>query len=85
MTALHDVAVSSGSACNSAGLHASHVLRAMGISDELAFNSIRFSLGRFTAEDDVDYVAQKVVRAVRELRDSGTPPDCDDSCVDSLR
>ena len=71
--ALDDIAVSSGSACSSAGTHASHVLRSMGVSDELAFNSIRFSLGRFTTEAEVDYVAQKVIHTVRELRQAAAP------------
>jgi cysteine desulfurase len=77
--ALDDIAVSSGSACSSAGMHASHVLRSMGVSDELAFNSIRFSLGRFTTEAEVDYVAQKVIYAVRELRQAAAPA-CRVSC-----
>ena len=77
---LDDVAVSSGSACTSASLQASHVLRAMGLDDELAHNSIRFSLGRFTTEAEIDYVTQKVVRLVRSLR-GGTPAECDTSCA----
>jgi len=72
LRALDDIAVSSGSACTSASLQASHVLRAMGLSDELAYNSIRFSLGRFTTEADVDYVTEKIVRIVRGLRGVGT-------------
>ena len=79
LRALDDVAVSSGSACTSASLQASHVLRAMGLDDELAFNSIRFSLGRFTTETEVDYVLQKVIRIVRGLR-GGTEPKCAASC-----
>lgn len=73
LAALDDIAVSSGSACNSAGLHASHVLRSMGVADDLAANSIRFSLGRFTTDAQVDYVAQKVIRIVREMRQSTAP------------
>jgi cysteine desulfurase len=69
LRAMDDVAVSSGSACTSASLQASHVLRAMGLNDELAYNSIRFSLGRFTTQAEMEYVAQKVIRVVRELRD----------------
>ena len=69
LRALDDIALSSGSACTSASLQASHVLRAMGIADELAHNSIRFSLGRFTTQEEVDYVAAKVVRAVALGRD----------------
>jgi len=72
LRALHDIAVSSGSACTSATLQASHVLRAMGVSDELAFNSIRFSLGRFTTEREVDYAIDRVTRIVRALRND--PP-----------
>jgi cysteine desulfurase len=68
LRALDDVALSSGSACTSASLQASHVLRAMGIEDELAHNSIRFSLGRFTTQEEVDYVADKVIRAVTACR-----------------
>jgi len=63
-----DVAVSSGSACTSASLEPSHVLRAMGVGDELAHGSIRFSLGRSTTADEVDFTVEHVVRAVRELR-----------------
>ena len=67
LRALSDVAVSSGSACTSASLQASHVLRAMGIDGELAYNSIRFSMGRFTTTEEVDYVSQKTIRVVGEL------------------
>jgi cysteine desulfurase len=81
LATLDDIAVSSGSACNSAGLHASHVLRSMGVSDELALNSIRFSLGRFTTEAEVDYVAQKLIRVVRELRGTTTGSTCRASCA----
>jgi cysteine desulfurase len=73
LRALHDVAVSSGSACTSASLQASHVLRAMGTPDELAFNSIRFSLGRFTTEQEVEYVIDRMVRLVRGLREQQAP------------
>jgi cysteine desulfurase len=79
LAALDDVAVSSGSACNSAGMFSSHVLRAMGVSEELAFNSIRFSLGRYTSQEHVDYVAGKIVRIVRDLRGAGTVS-CRTSC-----
>jgi cysteine desulfurase len=82
LRALDDIAVSSGSACTSSSLQASHVLRAMGLSDELAYNSIRFSLGRFTTETDVDYVAEKVIRIVRGLRgEAGVgESECETSC-----
>ena len=66
--ALKDIAVSSGSACTSASLEPSYVLRALGRNDELAHSSIRFSFGRFTAEDEVDYAADLVKDAVRRLR-----------------
>lgn len=66
---LKDVAVSSGSACTSATLEPSYVLKALGIGDELAHTSIRFGLGRFNTEDDVDKVTERVVHEVRRLRD----------------
>ena len=69
MLKIKDVAVSSGSACTSASLEPSHVLRAMGVGDELAHSSIRFSLGRFTTADEVDFAADQVVRAAKQLRE----------------
>jgi cysteine desulfurase len=69
MMAIKDVAVSSGSACTSASLQPSYVLRAMGVSEELAHSSIRFGLGRFNTEEEVDYVADLVVNKVKKLRD----------------
>jgi cysteine desulfurase len=69
MMAIKDVAVSSGSACTSASLEPSYVLRSLGLGDELAHSSIRFGLGRFTTEEEVDFVADLVVSKVRKLRD----------------
>jgi cysteine desulfurase len=69
MMAIKDVAVSSGSACTSASLEPSYVLHAMGVTDDLAHSSIRFGLGRFTTEEEVDYVAQLVIDKVRRLRE----------------
>lgn len=68
LMSLRTVAVSSGSACTSANPEPSYVLRAMGVPDELAHASIRFGLGRFTTEEEVDYVIEEVIRNVRHLR-----------------
>lgn len=67
--ALKDLAVSSGSACTSASLEPSYVLRALGMNDELAHSSLRFSIGRFTTEEDVDIAIAKVKEAVGKLRE----------------
>jgi len=67
--ALKDLAVSSGSACTSASLEPSYVLRALGLNDELAHSSLRFSIGRFTTEEDVDIASEKVKEAVSKLRE----------------
>jgi cysteine desulfurase len=69
MMGIKDVAVSSGSACTSASLEPSYVLRALGVGDELAHSSIRFGIGRFTTEQEVDFVAELVVREVNRLRE----------------
>ena len=68
MAAVDDVALSSGSACTSASLEPSYVLRATGSSDELAFGSIRFGLGRWTTPSEVDYTVERVVTEARRLR-----------------
>lgn len=66
---INDVAVSSGSACTSATLEPSYVLKALGLGDDVAHSSIRFGLGRFTTATEVDYVADKVIDVVRKLRE----------------
>jgi cysteine desulfurase len=66
---ISDVAVSSGSACTSASLEPSHVLRAMDVGEDLAHSSIRFGIGRFTTREEIDYAADAVVKAVRRLRE----------------
>ena len=67
--ALKDIALSSGSACTSASLEPSYVLRALGADDETAHSSIRFGIGRFTTEADIDFTVQKVVEHVERLRE----------------
>ncbi|MDR8241373.1 IscS subfamily cysteine desulfurase, partial [Acinetobacter baumannii] len=67
--ALKDLAVSSGSACTSASLEPSYVLRALGMTDELAHSSIRFSLGRFTTEEEIDYAIDLIRKSIGRLRE----------------
>lgn len=69
MMSLKDLAVSSGSACTSASLEPSYVLRALGMNDELAHSSIRFSLGRFTTEEEIDYAIKLIHGAIGHLRE----------------
>jgi cysteine desulfurase len=68
MMAIRDVAVSSGSACTSASLEPSYVLRAMGVDEELAHSSIRFGIGKFNTDEEIDYVAKLVIGSVERLR-----------------
>lgn len=67
--ALKDIALSSGSACTSASLEPSYVLRALGADDEMAHSSIRFGVGRFTTDEEVDFVVEKVASQVERLRE----------------
>ena len=69
MMAVKDLAVSSGSACTSASLEPSYVLRALGRDAELAHSSIRFTLGRFTTEEEIDFVVKTLVEKVTKLRE----------------
>ena len=69
LMALKNVAVSSGSACTSASLEPSYVLRALGVGDELAHSSLRFGIGRFTSEQEIDFVVDLLDQHVTRLRE----------------
>jgi cysteine desulfurase len=69
MMGIKDIAVSSGSACTTASLEPSYVLRAIGVTEDLAHTSIRFGLGRFTTEEEIDFTAEQVIKTVRRLRE----------------
>ena len=69
VTGLNDIALSSGSACTSVGHESSHVLKALGLNTEMIDSSLRFCLGRFNTEEEVDYVIQKVREVVERLRE----------------
>jgi cysteine desulfurase len=69
MMGVKDVALSSGSACTSAKIEPSHVLRALGLDEEAAHSSIRFGVGRFNTEEEVDYVAERLIDVVKKLRE----------------
>ncbi|OAB63721.1 cysteine desulfurase IscS [Leptolyngbya valderiana BDU 20041] len=69
MMATKEIAMSSGSACTSASLEPSYVLKALGVGDDLAHSSLRISMGRFTTEDQIDYAVDKIVAAVKKLRE----------------
>ena len=69
MMALRNLAVSAGSACTSASLEPSYVLRALGLNDEMAHSSIRFSIGKYTTESDIDEALSQIRNAVGKLRE----------------
>lgn len=69
MMKIKDIATSSGSACTSASLEPSYVLKSLGVGDDLAHSSLRLSLGRFTTQDQIDYAVEKICKAVLDLRE----------------
>ena len=69
MTFNQEIGLSSGSACTSASLEPSYVLVAMGLGDDLAHSSLRFSLGRFTTDEDIDYTIEAIANGVSHMRD----------------
>ena len=73
LTGLNDVALSSGSACSSGKTHASYVLKALGLSDEAAGSAIRFGIGRFNTEAEIDYVAGRIIELVKKPAGSFFP------------
>jgi cysteine desulfurase len=66
---INEIAVSSGSACTSATLEPSYVLKALGMGDDLAHSSIRFGVGRFNTQAEIEYTADKLIQVVRKLRE----------------
>jgi len=69
LMAIKNVAVSSGSACTSASLEPSYVLRALGVSEDMAHTSIRIGIGRFTTEEEIDYLCEELIKSVKRLRE----------------
>ena len=69
MMGIKDLAVSSGSACTSASLEPSYVLRALGVEEELAHTSLRLGIGRFTTKEEVDYATDRIIKEVQRLRE----------------
>ena len=81
MLALRDLEISSGSACTSASLEPSHVLHALGLSDELAHSSVRITVGRFSTEEEVDYAVAVIKKAVAKLREGSAQWQARDSAT----